>query len=72
MGRQSTLKAAVRRAIATGKLVDPKTLLCVDCGEQAYCYDHRDWSKPLDVDPVCRAHNRKRGPAKNLWLKAVR
>lgn len=38
---------------------------CVDCGATARCYDHRDYSKPLEVDPVCVACNRLRGPGLN-------
>lgn len=36
---------------------------CVDCGAPAEHYDHRDYSKPIDVEPVCRKCNYKRGPA---------
>jgi hypothetical protein len=70
MNRRSTLTAAVKRAISEGKLLNPSSLKCVDCGKPAFCYDHRDWSKPLDVEPVCRSDNNRRGAAKNLWLKA--
>lgn len=35
---------------------------CVDCAAPAVEYDHRDYRKPLDVDPVCRACNAARGP----------
>jgi len=38
---------------------------CVDCGELARDYDHRDYMKPLDVEPVCRVCNIKRGSALN-------
>lgn len=36
---------------------------CVDCGQQATVYDHRDYNKPLEVEPVCRACNKRRGAA---------
>jgi hypothetical protein len=36
---------------------------CVDCGAQARDYDHRDYNKPLEVNPVCRRCNLRRGPA---------
>ena len=36
---------------------------CVDCGKPAKHYDHRDYSKPLDVVPVCVSCNILRGPA---------
>lgn len=31
-------------------------------GAQALFYDHRDYSKPLQVEPVCGRHNKLRGP----------
>lgn len=40
-------------------------IACADCGERAEQYDHRDYEKPLDVQPVCRKCNLRRGPAKN-------
>ena len=36
---------------------------CVDCGANATDYDHRDYNKPLDVEPVCRSCNIRRGNA---------
>lgn len=38
---------------------------CVDCSAPAAEYDHRDYLKPLDVQPVCRACNQVRGPGAN-------
>ena len=38
-------------------------IMCVDCGAQAQCWDHRDYRKPLDVDPVCHRCNILRGKA---------
>lgn len=55
--------SAVARAIASGILPRAKELKCVDCGAQARDYDHRDYNKPLDVQPVCRRCNKLRGPA---------
>lgn len=55
---------AVQRAKQRGRL--PKLdghVLCVDCGNIATGYDHRDYNKPLDVDPVCNSCNLIRGPA---------
>lgn len=37
---------------------------CTDCSGVADTYDHRDYGKPLDVEPVCRSCNWKRGTAK--------
>lgn len=54
---------AVKRAIKAGDLPRPDSFACVDCGELAIEYEHRDYSKPLDVEPICRGCNLKRGPA---------
>ena len=43
--------------------IPPPTGLCVDCGRPATCYDHRYYSMPLEVDPVCSRCNTNRGPA---------
>lgn len=34
---------------------------CVDCGKQAKVYDHRNYEKPLVVEPVCVGCNVRRG-----------
>lgn len=36
---------------------------CVDCGNRATDYEHRDYYRPLDVEPVCKKCNRRRGAA---------
>lgn len=53
----------VRKAIKDGYLARVSELLCVDCGAPAKVYDHRDYNRPLDVEPVCNGCNIKRGPA---------
>ena len=58
---------AVARAIREGKL--PRldgTIRCVDCGQMATQYDHREYARPLDVVPVCRSCNIRRGPASDV------
>lgn len=35
---------------------------CVECGSRAQHWDHRDYTKPLDVQPLCRSCNYKAGP----------
>lgn len=55
--------SAVAKAVKDGILAPVKTLKCVDCGSPAQCYDHRDYAKPLDVEPVCRKCNFRRGSA---------
>ena len=49
-------------AIANGTIpkIDSDTK-CVDCGVPAMVYDHRDYSKPLFVEPVCNRCNNRRG-----------
>jgi hypothetical protein len=54
----------VAASIRDGYLPKPSTLTCLDCGASAQVYDHRDYNRPLDVEPVCHACNVKRGPAK--------
>lgn len=49
-------------AIVRGELKPIKELSCVDCGAQATIYEHRDYTKPLDVEPVCHKCNSARGP----------
>jgi hypothetical protein len=53
----------VNRAIRAGDIPKPTDLNCADCGGPARDYDHRDYNKPLEVDPVCRSCNKLRGPA---------
>jgi hypothetical protein len=36
---------------------------CVDCGRQADDWEHRDYSKPLEVEAVCHGCNLSRGRA---------
>lgn len=54
-------RLAVRQAVLSGELPNPSTLKCVDCGQAASEYEHRDYAKPLDVAPVCGSCNMKRG-----------
>ena len=59
--RRAAACAAVAKAVRTGALAPAKTLACTDCGKTAFCYDHRDYSKPLEVDPVCKRCDCLRG-----------
>jgi hypothetical protein len=54
---------AIYRAVKSGRLPRPDTLICADCGARATSYDHRDYNKPMEVDPVCKPCNLKRGHA---------
>jgi DNA-directed RNA polymerase subunit RPC12/RpoP len=57
----SAVSAAVRDRLLPNLRVEETA--CVDCGDRATCYDHRDYNKPIAVEPVCRTCNRLRGPA---------
>ena len=58
--------AAVKRAIRLGNLAPAYTHQCADCGGDAQFYDHRHYSQPLQVDPVCISCNNLRGRAVDL------
>jgi hypothetical protein len=55
----------VSQAVKDGKLPDLKKVKtkCSDCEKRAVHHDHRDYARPLEVSPVCRGCNRKRGSA---------
>lgn len=53
----------IKQLIKAGQMQKPSDLLCVDCEKPAYDYDHRDYRMPLEVQPVCRKCNQRRGPA---------
>lgn len=56
----------VARAIALGDIPAlDGSVLCVDCEQPAAHYDHRDYARPLQVEPVCVSCNARRGPALN-------
>jgi hypothetical protein len=60
---RSLAAVAVSRARREGTLPSPRDFACADCGRPAECYDHRDYSRPLHVEPVCLSCNVLRGPA---------
>lgn len=65
----------VHRAVLQGRLKNLKKeeIVCVDCKvNRAVCYDHRNYSKPLCVDPVCHDCNLRRGPADYVWREINR
>lgn len=59
-----TAVRAVLKAARCGQLQSVLGKLCADCLAPASAYDHRDYSRPLAIDPVCRSCNIRRGPAK--------
>lgn len=60
----------VNKAIKQGTLDHPRRLQCVDCDNPAWCYDHRDYRKPLEVQPICQGCNNRRGAALPLPTSA--
>lgn len=66
---QNTAMYRVQLLINQGVIAKPGAHACVDCGAQATCYDHRDYSKPWAVEPVCDRCNTLRGPAKAAKAK---
>lgn len=57
------LQVAVSQTMKRYDVPHASEFKCVDCGAQASVYDHRYYSHPLEVDPVCSGCNSKRGPA---------
>lgn len=57
-------KRAVNRiaqaAVRSGDIPPLSGQVCADCGKPATCYDHRDYGKPLEVEPVCFGCNKAR------------
>ena len=63
---RKTAAFIVHRAVCLGvlKRLSKAKVPCRDCGARAIHYDHRDYGKPLKVDPTCQSCNFKRGTAK--------
>lgn len=57
----------VHKEIREGRMPPPSDFCCVDCGRVAREYDHRDYGRPLDVQPVCLPCNVRRGPGRPAW-----
>lgn len=57
--------SVLRKEIRKGNMLKAKDigLACVDCGSAAEVWEHRDYTKPLDVDPCCISCNLRRGKA---------
>ena len=68
---QAQAASKVNRAVKKGILPHISTLICVDCGKTAQCYEHRDYNKPLEVVPTCKSCNTRRGPAISLKKEKV-
>lgn len=51
----------VNKAVASGAMPKASECECLECGEKAAEYHHEDYSKPLDVVPLCtKCHGAKR------------
>jgi len=63
--RQAKAHRCVQMAVTGGELPDltETFVACVDCGARATDWEHRDYSAPLAVEPVCRSCNCLRGAA---------
>lgn len=62
---QAKAQSITYKRVMTGELARlDGSILCVDCGEPATCYDHRDYNKPEIVEPICTSCNKTRPPAK--------
>jgi hypothetical protein len=61
--RRRQAHLAVRKARLRGELPPPTSCTCVDCGAPAKVYEHRDYDKPLEVQPTCYRCNSIRGMA---------
>lgn len=62
-------KSMVYTEVRAGRLPRVSTCRCVDCGSRAQVYDHRDYFKPLEVQPTCRVCNKRRGPGANNGIR---
>lgn len=63
-GQKSALNK-VYNAVKSGKLINLKKIFvkCTYCEKRSTQYDHRDYSKPLKVSPVCARCNKMLGKA---------
>lgn len=60
-------QSVVRNAKKRGELRPVWEHWCADCNNwSATAYEHRHYSKPLEVTPVCYGCNMKRGPALDI------
>lgn len=60
---QRVAKNWIALAIRSGVLMRADAFRCVDCDQWATDWEHRDYDKPLAVEPTCASCNFLRGPA---------
>jgi len=58
--KKQLVRMALNKAVGEGLLPHISTQYCVDCGAPAQNYHHDDYSRPLDVVPLCRKCDYKR------------
>ena len=58
---RNSARGRVNTAVQKGELQKASVFTCVDCGNPAQCWEHRDYTKPLDVEPVCKRCDSIRG-----------
>lgn len=63
---RAIIGSVVSRMISSNEIPKASALKCVDCGKDAFDYDHRYYQEPANVVPVCRSCNIKRGPANDV------
>lgn len=68
---QSRAIKRVNHAVRRGALPPVSEFKCSDCGAPAANYDHRDYTQPLCVEPVCAACNKARGPALDSQMRGL-
>lgn len=61
--------AEVSKQVKRGLMLRAAAFGCSDCDKPASVYDHRDYTEPLKVAPVCRACNVRRGHAFNSFYR---
>lgn len=61
------VKQEIFKLVRSNKIQKASSKKCIDCGIVANCYDHRDYLKTFEIEPVCWSCNKKRGPGLNAW-----
>lgn len=68
---QHEVREQVMVAISTGEIPHPETLMCCigfdSCRGKATQYHHVDYSKPLDVFPVCQSCHQRWHAGNPQW-----
>ena len=62
---QRSARLVLQKSLKDGSFIKVRDsgLSCVDCDGPATCWEHRDYSKPLDVEPCCHGCNVRRAEA---------